>query len=229
MTETVSPGDVDPRTLTTTRLGLHRVAEHLLAATRKRATGAITLVPAAGGFRTPALPDGSSLAVVGDQLAVTRAGSTRRQRLTTLAAAAAFAGVEAGFPWTKHPPYTAFTPDAPLAVDAAAATALAGWFALGRQALAGLAAELSGEDPDEPQIFPEHFDLGMTAGAVNYGFSPGDDLVPAPYAYVGPHDLPPPDGGFWNASFGAYRTWDQVPDARRALEFLRAGHAGLDR
>ncbi len=223
MTDTLSPD-----TVTATRLALHSVAEHLLAATRKRATGQITLLPGAGGFRIPELPDGTSLAVDGAELVVTGVDGTRRDRLTTLAAAAEFAGVEPGFPWTKHPPSTAFEPDAPLAVDAAAAAALAGWFALGQQALGALAAELSAEDPSEPQIFPEHFDLGLTAGPANYGFSPGDAAIPAPYVYVGPHRLPPPGGEFWNASFGAYRTWDQVNGVEQALDFLRAGHAGLD-
>ncbi len=214
-------------TLTTTRLALHRVAEHLLAATRKRASGQITLLTGPGGFRIPVLPDGSSLAVEGADLVVTGPDGTRRRRLTTLAEAADFAGVEPGFPWTKHPPSTTFEPDAPLAVDDTSAAALAGWFALGQQALDALAAELSDEDTSEPQIFPEHFDLGVTAGRVNYGFSPGDAAIPSPYVYVGPHQLPPPDGDFWNASFGAYRTWSEVRDLEQALDFLRAGHAGL--
>ncbi len=222
MTEPVSA-----ETLTATRLSLHSVAEHLLAATRKRATGQITLQPGPGGFRTPPLPDGSALGVVGADLVVSGAAGERRHRLTTLAEAAAFAGVEAGFPWTKHPPSTAFEPDAPLAIDDRAAAALADWFALGQQVLEELAAELKAEQPSEPQIFPEHFDLGLTAGAVNYGFSPGDAAIPSPYVYLGPHVLPPPADPFWNASFGAYRTRDQVGDAQQALDFLRAGHAAL--
>ena len=87
--------------------------------------------------------------------------------------------------------------------------------------------EVAGESPSEPQIFPEHFDLGITAGPVNYGFSPGDDAIAEPYVYVGPHQLPPPAGDFWNASFGAYRTWSQVTNTQQALDFLRAGHSLL--
>ena len=106
--------DIDPAVLTATRESLHRVAEHLLAATHKRATGQITLQPAPGGFRTPQLPDGSRLGVDGADLVVTGPAAERREPLTTLAQAAAFAGVPAGFPWTKHPPATPFEPDAPL-------------------------------------------------------------------------------------------------------------------
>ena len=38
--------------LRATRESLHRAAEHLLSAARKRATGEITLVPGPGGVRT---------------------------------------------------------------------------------------------------------------------------------------------------------------------------------
>lgn len=210
--------------LVTTRESLHRVAEHLLAATRKRATGEITLLATAGGFGTPVLPDGSRLAVVGAELVVTGPDGERRAPLTTLAEAATFAGVPAGFPWTKHEPATPFEPHRPLEVDPAAAAALAGWFATAHRALTALAAALVSEQPTEPQIFPEHFDLGVTAGTVNYGFSPGDASIAVPYVYVGPHDPGRLHGDFWNAPFGAFRTWDQVTDAEQALAFLRAGH-----
>jgi hypothetical protein len=216
-----------PQTLVATRHSLHRVAEHLLAATRKRATGEITLEQGAGGFRTPPLPDGSALAVDGTVLVVTEAGGERREPLRTIAQAAAFAGVPAGFPWTKHPPATPFEPDAPLTLDEVAAAVFADWFRLGQVALSALAGEVAAESPSEPQIFPEHFDLGITAGSVNYGFSPGDDAIVEPYVYVGPHQLPPPAGDFWNASFGAYRTWSQVTNTQQALDFLRAGRSSL--
>jgi hypothetical protein len=81
------------------------------------------------------------------------------------------------------------------------------------------------EQPSTPAIFPEHFDLGVTAGRVNYGFSPGDGTIPTPYAYVGPHDLT--DDGFWNAPFGAYRTWREVTTPEQALSFFRAARVIL--
>ena len=218
---------ISPQALTTTRESLHRVAEHLLAATRKRATGEITLAQGPGGFRTPPLPDGSALAVDGTVLVVTGPGGERRARLRTLAQAAAFAGVPAGFPWTKHPPATPFEPEAPLTLDEAAAAALADWFRLGSEALSKFSLEVAAESPSAAQLFPEHFDLGITAGPVNYGFSPGDDAIAEPYVYVGPHRLPPPAGELWNAPFGAYRTWSQVTSSEQALDFLRAGHSSL--
>jgi hypothetical protein len=46
--------------------------------------------------------------------------------------------------------------------DTAAAQVLADWYALGAQALAQLAAEVAHEMPTEAQLWPEHFDLGIT-------------------------------------------------------------------
>jgi hypothetical protein len=97
---------------------------------------------------------------------------------------------------------------------------------LGAEALTALAAEISAEQPSDPQIFPEHFDLGITAGPVNYGFSPGDAAIPTPYVYVGPHALPA-DDPFWNAPFGAYRTWSEVSTPAQAMEFFRAAREVL--
>lgn len=213
--------------LTATRESLHRVAEHLVAATRKRATGEITLLVLPDGFGTPDLPDGRTVAVVGTELVVRRPGGERRAPFTTLAQMAGMVGIEPGFPWTKHAPGTAYEPQAPLTVDAGAAAALARWAALGQETLTALAAEIPGEQPTVPQIFPEHFDLGITAGRVNYGFSPGDHAIPTPYAYVGPHDLPTPEGRIWNAPFGAYRTWGDITTSREALEFFRAARRAL--
>jgi len=215
-----------PDVLVATRDSLHRAAEHLLAAARKRSTGEITLVPSPGGVRTPPLADGTVLELDGGDVVVRGPAADRRAPLTTLAGTAAALGIEAGFPWTKHPPGTEFDPDAPLAVDPEAAAALAHWFAVGQEALEALAAGLPAEDPSEPQVFPEHFDLGLTAGRVNYGFSPGDTEVPEPYAYVGPHD-PPAEDPFWNAPFGAYRTWREVTTAEEALDFFHRARSVL--
>jgi len=213
--------------LTSTRRSLHQVAEHVLSAARKRATGReIALVPGEGGVRTPPLPDGRVIALIDGDIAVIGDEGVRRAPLTTPREAAEFVGTEPGFPWTKHPPGTEYEPHAELVVDPKAAAALAGWFALGEEALLVLAAETTAEQPSTPQIFPEHFDLGITAGAVNYGFSPGDDAIPTPYVYVGPHDALT-DNPFWNAPFGAYRTWSEVATAEEAQQFFRAARMTL--
>ena len=81
--------------------------------------------------------------------------------------------------------------DDPLDVDAAAADSIASWFAMGDAAL-----RTAFEDV-EPVLWPEHFDLGVAVGEVNYGVSPGDSAVPRPYAYVAPWNHR--SGAFWNA------------------------------
>jgi len=62
---------------------------------------------------------------------------------------------------------------------------------------------------------------GVTPGA-----PAGDDHITDPYVYVGPHDGPPPgDPAFWNAPFGAARTFRQVGLVAEAAAFFRDGRA----
>jgi|tagenome__1003787_1003787.scaffolds.fasta_scaffold20933806_2 hypothetical protein len=216
--------------LVVTRTSLHRVAEHVLAAALKRATGQIALRPLPGGIGTPPLPDdGAVLQIRGAEMVVRRGGEQRQSRLTTVRAAARLAGVEPGFPWTKHEPATPYEPDAPLTVDDASARLLAEWCALGDATLRRWAAEVPEDELSSPLVFPEHFDLGCSSprSEVNYGFSPGDSMIPLPYVYVGPWAGPPTSDEFWNAAFGAYRTIDAVPDLHAALAFLREARARM--
>jgi hypothetical protein len=216
--------------LIATRRSLHQVAEHVLSAARKRATGQIALVPGEGGVRTPPLPDGRVIALLDGDIAVIDDKGVRRAPLTTPRAAAEFVGTEPGFPWTKHPPGTESMPDAPLVVDLDAAELLAGWFALGESALRELAITLAPGAAPAPQIYPEHFDLAITIAEVNYGASPGDDAIAAPYLYVGPFAGPPAgDEQFWNAPFGAYTTISEVGTAAAAVAFFFRGHELLGR
>jgi hypothetical protein len=212
--------------LVATRRSLHQVAEHVLSAARKRATGhEIALVPGEGGVRTPPLPDGRVIALVDGDIAVIDDMGVRRAPLTTPSAAAQFVGTEPGFPWTKHPPGTESMPDVALDVDLASARVLADWFALGETALRELATRLAPGAEPTPQIFPEHFDLAITVDEVNYGASPGDDAIAAPYLYVGPFSGPPAgDRGFWNAPFGAYTTINEVGTQAAAVAFFLRGH-----
>ena len=214
-----------PSTLARTREGLHRVAEHVVSPARYAVTRRIGLRPAPGGFATPPFgEDERVIAVDGAELLVRVGGTERRTPLTTLGDAAWFVGVDAGAPAHVYRPATPLDLDAPLSVDPAAARVLADWYALGAEALRLLAAEISDEEPSEAQLWPEHFDLGVTAAAVNYGVSPGDDHVADPYLYVGPHAGPPRNDDFWNAPFGAVLTIHEVRSVEDALDFFRAGH-----
>ncbi len=213
-----------PAGYTATRLALHRVAEHVLAPARIAATGnEIALEVTARGFGTPALPGGGRVRVDLDDLVVEHAdGADRRERLTTLAAAAQNAGLPADGADT-----------APLDVDRDAAGALAGFFALAASVL----TELHAEAPDcaeasDIHLWPEHFDLAFDQGEeadgrrAGYGFSPGDEQHPEPYAYVGPWAEPPRGPGWTAAGFrGAelgYAALRRATDPRAAaLAFLR--------
>jgi hypothetical protein len=217
-----------PTTVRDTTDALHRVAEHVVSPARYLVTGWIGLRPAAGGFATPPFGDDHRVVAVDGVDLVLRIGSgERRTRLTTLRAAGEFIGIEPGAPAHVYRPATSLDLDEPLVIDPHAAHVLADWYALGNEALERLRAAIADEQPSEAQLWPEHFDLGITAGTVNYGVSPGDDHVPEPYLYVGPHDGPPIGDAFWNAPFGAVRTIHDVRSVDDAVAFFRAGHERL--
>ncbi len=207
-----------------TRDGLHRLAEHVLAAAQYADTGEISLRSVAGGFQTThPLSGNRRLSVVNTQLVVSDDTGERAIPLTTVAEAAQFVGVEPGMPASVYPPATPLEPDAPLRVDARSARLLADWYELADTALRRFASEI-GASPQEPILWPEHFDIGITVASVNYGASPGDDHLAEPYLYVGPHAGPPVRDEFWNVPFGAARTIEEVASIDDAAAFFRAGH-----
>lgn len=195
---------MDEKVLVATRRSLHAVAELVIAGPQHRATGTIRLRVTPGGFggvQSPLRVDGAELVWHGGRAPL--AGTCRE-----LAAAA---GVDVGEPVGLYHDTSGVDPDEPLDVDPAAAALLADWFARGDAALRTLAG-------DEPVMWPEHFDLGISADEVNYGVSPGDAVHTRPYAYVGPWT--PREGPFWNASFGALRWADDLPDAAAVAAFF---------
>jgi hypothetical protein len=119
---------------------------------------------------------------------------------------------------------TPFAPDARLSIDSDSVALLAGWYELGDTALREF-AERIGEGTQQPTLWPEHFDLGLTFDDVNYGVSPGDAHFAEPYLYVGPHGGPPRRDSFWNADFGAVRLIDQIPSTTSAIAFFEQGRA----
>src|SRR3954463_2036025 len=193
-----------PQVLAETRESWPRGAEHVLAAGQFAAEGTIRLRPRRGGIVTARGVAGRHLAVLGDELVVLEPdGHQRSTPLTPIGEAAAFAEVAPGLRGTYRPA-TPADPDAPLVVDreaarrvgrrggaggAGAARRLADWYALGDAALRRFTEDVG--HPQEPVLWPEHLDLGITLDEVNYGCSPGDVTVPDPYLYVSPHAGPP--------------------------------------
>lgn len=205
--------------LVATRRSWHQIAERVVSPVRQRVNGHIGLRSSPGGFCTPPFgADDRVVRVDGLDLVDTTAAGERRQALTTVRAAGTFVGLGAEL--------TDALPDTVLRLDQASAHVLADWFALGAQALARWSDEIEDDEPSTAQLWPEHFDIGLAAAAINYGSSPGDDAIELPYLYVGPHQPPPPDGEFWNAPFGSYRTIEAVTSVEQALTFLRTGRAG---
>jgi hypothetical protein len=196
--------------LTATRRSLHGVAELLLAGPQHARFGKITLRPAPGGFATTHTPglyvdgvevvledrrvamDGRTLDDVGRELGIDPAGLAH-----------------------VYADGSGIDPGDVLRIEAACAAELAAAFALGDQALREFAPEAT------PVLWPEHFDLGITVNEVNYGVSPGDGFLAAPYAYVGPWSVPP--GEFWNAPFGAARLLSLFDGVGALVAFFAEG------
>jgi hypothetical protein len=153
---------------------LHRVAEDVVAAERKP-ENEIALEATPGGFGTPEFEwEGATHQIRVEGAELVREVEGRQQRES-------------------------------LEVDAAAAGALDDWYAFGAAVLTRLAAEAGPDDAASPPIlWPEHFDIAIELGSesdgrrATYGFSPGDEQHPEPYAYVGPWVARPP-GELWNA------------------------------
>lgn len=213
-----------------TRDALHRLAGHVLAPARKAVTGRIGLRATAGGFGTPPFGDGKQLRVEGASLVRQHGGGTEAIDITSLASAAAFAGVTlSGDPGIGNDPPPLGDPDAPLGVQAAAADALGVWYGFSAAVLDEFREELaaSGRSCTEVQLWPEHFDLGCSIEGMNFGCSPGDAFSAEPYVYVGPWSVDGLDGAFWNAPFGAALHFRQILAAENqreaALSFLRRG------
>lgn len=219
-----------PPTFATTRQALHALGEHVLAAARFAANGKIGLRFTRGGFGTPFYGDDLQVRFEGGALVVDEVAHP----LSTLGAAAEAAGVPLGAP----PLYTALTPADPdldlrTLVDPAAAQALGAWYGFAWAVLEQLRCDASATSPSRVQLWPEHFDPAVDAGAqeagnrASFGASPGDDDHPAPYLYISPWTKRP--GDFWNdRSFqGASLGYDDLRAAAdpraRALEFLRTG------
>jgi hypothetical protein len=189
---------------------LHRVAEEVVAPARKP-DNEIALEPTVGGFGTPEFEwEGAvhRVRVEGTELVRETDGEQEREALD---------------------------------VDAASAEALARWYEFGQGVLDRLRDEANAnEAPAQPILWPEHFDVAIemgdeAAGArATYGFSPGDENHPEPYAYVAPWTAQEA-GDFWNArGFGGaelgYAELLAGDDpGKAALDFMRSRRDALAR
>lgn len=195
--------------LTSTRTALHAVAELLLAGPQYAASGTIRLRVLPSGIGTVAAPD---LRLEGTELT----GPGGRHPLTgTYAEAAAAIGVEPRSLGDVYRDSVAVRADDTIEVDADRLGVLLDALARGDAALRAFAPS------QEPVLWPEHLDVGITLDEVNYGVSPGDGSLPEPYAYVGPWTGR--QGAFWNQPFGAARPLSALEDVDEVGAFFAEG------
>jgi hypothetical protein len=221
-----------PPTLVDTRLALHRLAEHVISPARRHANTKIALRYTRGGFGTPLFGDDVQVRVLADDLIVERAGNERREKISTLAAAAEHIGRDLL-------PDDLELDDQPLEVDPDASHFLGDWYGFACNVLETLRAQAGeGADPSRVQLWAEHFDLAVELGKedagrrAGYGLSPGDEHHPEPYAYVVPWVAPAP-GELWQATGfpGAELSYQELLGAgdqcRFALDFFSERLAAL--
>lgn len=219
-----------PPDFAATVASLHAVAEAIVAPARKP-DNEIALEATPGGFGTPRFEFGGArhrVRIEGVELVHEVGGEERRVPLTSLAAAATALA--------ELLPADAELGTEPLAIDPAAAAALAAWYRFGDGALRELAATAPSETT-APILWPEHFDLAIELGdeaageRATYGFSPGDENHPEPYAYVGPWREV--EGEIWNArgfkgaELGYAELAAAADPAATALDFFATTRAAL--
>ena len=216
-----------------TRAALHRVAEQIVAPARKP-DNEISLRATPGGFGTPPfehLGVERQVRVDGVELVYSVAGAETRAPLSSLAGAAELVG-------ELLPDGAELDPE-PLDLDPRAAAALGAWFELGATVLERLRTDAAATgSPTLARLWPEHFDIAIESGdegtgrRANYGFSPGDDDHPEPYAYVGPWrevaGEPWNASGFNGAELGYAELVAAADPHQRALDFCRALREALE-
>ena len=209
-----------PVSFPATVAALHRVAEDILAPARKPANE-IALYATPGGFGTPVFEYADALQQVrveGADLVHRRDDEERRVALASLEVARGLVVDLVPGPLSGQP----------LPIDGAAARILAEWYALAHAVLTAL----SDATASEVRLWPEHFDLAIEMGEVNYGFSPGDADHAEPYAYVGPWSADV-SGELWNATGfrGAELTYTELLRAQdphaAALDFFTTRRKAL--
>jgi hypothetical protein len=203
---------MDDATYAETRRSVHGLAELVLAGPRYRSTRQMRLrvLPDGIGTWDQPGPRFSAGDLVTEETRIAVDGLTFEEAARRL-------GVEATVLDDVYSDGPGVAPTETIRLDSEAVRVLERAFAAGQGALVAFR-------PDhEPVLWPEHFDVAISADGVNYGVSPGDSFHASPYAYVGPPE--PRSGEFWNAPFGAARAIADLGGADAVRAFFEAGQA----
>lgn len=197
-----------------TRRQLRGIAESLIAGPQHRSAGTIRLAVRPDGFAGVAV----ALAVRGTRFTWPAGSAEVAGPVGELADAA---GVAFGPPAGVYALTDPLPPDTVLDINPAAADLVYRSLYAGGYALKHLLPA------EHPVLWPEHFDVAVSADEVTYGVSPGDDYQPGPYAYIAPWTAR--TGASWNAPFGAAMPLDPQHDvnalAAAAEDFFSRGRA----
>jgi hypothetical protein len=195
-----------PDDLAEARVDLNRLAFYVMSPARREANGKIGLRWTLGGFGTPFY--GADVQVRLEGLDVVRQAGTAVQAapLTTLASAAALAGVELDPDSKGHFDVPEMGDEhRALGVRSEHVAFLSDWFGFATSVLEELRLDRRADDTTgRVQLWPEHFDVAVELGdaderrRASYGASPGDAAHPEPYLYVAPWSEPDRSTGYWN-------------------------------
>jgi len=202
--------------LTRTRTALHGIAELLLAGPQYSESGTIRLRVVPGGIATVAAPD---LRLEDGDLVSAHGRHALHGSYADVAVAVGITPRTLGDVYADG---ADVAPEDPIQLDPDHLAVLVGALAVGEAALRAFA-------PSElPVLWPEHLDVGISRGEVNYGVSPGDASLSEPYAYVGPWVRR--SGPFWDQPFGAARPLAALGGVDAVVAFFREGdeRAGAD-
>lgn len=226
----------------------HRLAYAVIGEARRVATGRFGLRGVADGFGTPVFDVSMGRAgemecrvwIAGDEIFADEGGVQRSMHITTLAAAAAFAGVSPGTEAREHDSPELGDLERWLRVSPELGAHLGAWYRLGTGVLEQMLAAPGVVDADEIQLWPGHFDIATAIGNASsgtratYGLSPGDAAHRYPYAYVGPWGDVDRADPYWNDQLfgGASLPYSEIVGATDpasvVFEFFFAGFDNIN-
>lgn len=223
------------------RDGFHRLGYSVIAEARRRSNTKFGLRYTHGGFGTPFFGDDEQVRVEGSMIVVQRGGSSEAAPITSIAAAAAFVGVEPATIAAEDDSPKLGDVDEDLGVTEETGRFLGDWFGFSWAVVEELRLTKGAVDVERTQLWPGHFDAAIAMGdaeagrRATYGMSPGDATHDEPYIYVAAWGDVDRSDRYWNeTSFnGASLTYSDLrgsgDEFTVALDFLRGGYERLSR